>query len=222
MYGTILALFLAVALPEAQAGPPLSSQPVGGLPPLGTPEELLQHADVQKELKLSHQQLEAINQVTRTLAEKYQREFDKIRSLGSQERRQKQTDLVKTVSQELANALTPVLEAGQARRLGQIFLQRQGLQALTDPKIEKGLRLTEAQKTKLKSIRDDAAKQARALFRGSAQGTFQEVITKVEQIRSQSLEKSVALLTSGQKQVWHDLLGEPFAVKASAPLIRPP
>ena len=107
------------------------------LPPLGTPEELLQYADVQKELKLSSPQLEAINQVTGTLAEKYQREFDKIRSLGPQERRQKQADLVKTISQELAKALAHVLEAGQAGRLEQIYLQRQGLQAFMDPKVER-------------------------------------------------------------------------------------
>ena len=92
MCGAILTLFLAVALPESPAEPPPGSQPVGHLPLLGTPEELLQYADVQKELKLSSPQLEAINQVTRTLAEKHQRDLEKIGSLGPQERRQKQAD----------------------------------------------------------------------------------------------------------------------------------
>jgi hypothetical protein len=220
--GAILALFWAVAPPDSAAEPPPASQPVTGFPAPGTPEELLQHADVQKELKLNSQQLEAINQAMRTFGEKYQRDFDKIRNLGPQERRQKQAELVKTISQEIGNALTHVLEPRQAKRLEQIHLQRQGLQAFTDPKVEKALRLTGEQKMKLKTIRDDAAKEARALFGGRAQGNFQETLKQVEQIRGKALEKSVALLTAEQKQIWRDLTGEAFAVQAAPPLIRPP
>jgi hypothetical protein len=218
----ILAAFLAIASPGSAQERPPAAQPFGGFPASGTPEELLQHADVQKELKLSSQQMQKINQVVRAVREKYQQEFEKVRTLSPEERRRKQTDLVKTVSQEIMSALTNVLEPGQAKRLEQIHLQQQGLKAFADPKIEKALRFTDEQKTKLKTIRDDAAKEARALFRAGAQSNFQEALKKVEQVRGEAIAKSLALLTKEQKQLWQELIGAPFQVPAPAPLIRPP
>jgi cysteinyl-tRNA synthetase len=182
----------------------------------------LQHSDVQTELKLSSQQIQKINQIMRDVREKHKEDFDRLRQLGSEERRRQQADLTKIVSQETMKALRQVLDPGQARRVEQIHLQRQGLGAFADPKVETALGLTADQKNKLKVIGEDVAKEVRMLFRGRAQSNFQEALRKIDKVRSTAVEKGVALLSDEQKKVWQELLGEPFQVKSEQPLIRPP
>ena len=63
-----------------------------------------------------------------------------------------------------------------------------------DPKVEKAVRLMEEQKTKLKTIRDDAAKEARALLRGS-----------IRAISRRSSRRSSRSVGRPSKRAWHYL-----------------
>lgn len=218
---TILVTVLAaVQAGWAQVGPP-PSQPAGDIAPADSPEALLKHPEVQRELKLSNEQLQAIQHVTRAVHDKYQRGVDKLRSLGPEERRRKQAELAKAISQEITSALGRVLQADQTRRLEQIELQQQGLRAFPDPRVEKALRLTGDQKDKLKMITEGAAREARMLFRTGTSSSFEETLKKVESVRKKAVEKSIAVLTEEQRKAWYELIGEPFAVKSVPPLIRP-
>src|SRR5438128_2399502 len=154
----LVAVFVVVPVEPAQERRP-ASLPVAGLAASGTVETLLQQPDVQTELKLSTQQIEKIHQITRSVREKHIGDFARLRNLGMEERRRQEADLTKAISQEIMRALGDVLQPGQARRVEQIHLQRQGLRAFSDPKIEKALRLTEEQKDKLKIIAEDVAKE---------------------------------------------------------------
>ncbi len=104
----------------------------------------------------------------------------------------------------------------------QIHLQRQGVRALADPKVEKALRLTQEQKDKLKTVAADEAKEVRMLFSPRGQNSFQQALAKVPQVRRAAVQKGVALLTDGQKKTWQELIGEPFQLKSEPPLIRQP
>jgi hypothetical protein len=219
--GAILVTVLA-AVPAGPAQERRPPSPVGGSTASGTMEALLQLPNVQTELKLSGQQIEKINEITRTVREKHKGDFDRLRDLGGEERRQREADLTKAVSQETMKALQDVLEPGQARRVEQIHLQQQGLRAFGDPKVEKALRLTDDQKKRLKIIAEDTAKEARMLFSPRAQNTFQQALRKVEEVRRAAIEKAIALLTDEQKKVWRELIGEPFQIKSDQPLIRQP
>jgi hypothetical protein len=214
----VLATMPAGSSPAGQA----PSQPGRDFAAGGSPEELLQHPDVQKELKLSSQQDQKINQIRRAVHKKHQEEFERLPDLGPEERRRKQAVLAKTVSQEITRALSHVLGPEQATRLEQIHLQQQGLRAFSDPKVDKALRLTDDQKENIKLISEEAAKEARRLFRAGAESSFQETLKKVEKVRRKAIEKCIALLTDEQRKAWRELIGEPFELKSEPPLIRQP
>jgi hypothetical protein len=212
--GAILAAVLAVI--QAQERQP-SPQPVGG-----TVQALLQHPDVQMELKLSSEQIQKISQVAHAVREKHNEDFDRLRNLDAKERRRQEADLNNAISQELMQALGGVLLPGQAKRVQQIHLQRQGLRAFADPKVEKALRLTDEQKNKLRIITEDVAKEVKMLFSPRAQNSFQQALKKTEEVSRTAVEKGVALFTDEQKKAWHELIGEPFQVKSEQPLIHRP
>jgi hypothetical protein len=214
-----VAALVAVLLGSSRVGQ-ASSQPRGDFAPGGSAEDLLQHPDVQQELKLSSQRLQTISQIQRAVHEKHKEDFDRLRDLGPEERRRKQTVLAKSISQEVMTALSEVLGPEQLKRLEQIHVQRQGLRAFSDPKVDKALRLTDSQKQNIRKIEQGAAQEARLLFRVAAQEGFQETLKKIERVRRKAVEKCLALLTDEQKKAWHELIGEPFEVRSQRSLIR--
>jgi len=176
--------------------------------------ELLQNVSVQKELKLTDEQIKKSKEAANQVRQKYQEAFSKIRELTQEE----QNELRKKVSQETLQALKEVLKPGQVKRLKQIELQQRGLLAFQEPEVDKALKLTEEQKAQIKTLSEDLAREMRGLFQG---GDFQEAIKKVPVLRRQALEKGIAVLTAEQKKAWQELTGEPFEVKIEGPLIRP-
>jgi hypothetical protein len=213
----VVAILLSKSMLPGQA-PQDSDRFVAG----GLPDQLLQHPDVQEALKLTPQQVKRINEIRRAVHEKHQKELDKLRDLDPQERRRGQAVLDRAVSQEIMQAVGRVLQAEQSKRLEQIHRQQQGLRAFSDPTVDKALRLTDDQRENIKKIGEDAAREARMLFRTVAQSGFPETLKKLEKMRRKAIEQAVALLTDEQRKVWQGLLGEPFEVKSAPALIRQP
>jgi hypothetical protein len=216
--GAMLVAVLA-AVPVRPAQEPIPS-PQSSYSASGTVEALLQHPEVQTELKLGSQQIQRISKIAREVREKHKEDFDRLRNLGLQERRRQEADLTKAVSQEIMQALGDVLQPGQAKRVEQIHLQQQGLRAFADSKVEKALRLTDEQKNKLKISVEETAREVRLLFGPRSQNTFQQALKKAEAVRGTAVQKGVVLLTDEQKKAWQELIGEPFQVKSDKPLIR--
>jgi hypothetical protein len=217
-YETLLVMVIT-ALPTE----PVQLKSQAPPPPAQSPEVLLmQSPEVQKELHLDKEQVQKIDELVRVVREKHTHDWDELRSLAPAERRRKQSDLAKTISQEIRRRLAEVLTPKQAKRLEQIRRQRQGLAAFTDPKVEKALHLSDEQKSKLKRINADAAQEARMVFRAGAPSSFPEKLTKIEAIGRKAVEKAVALLTDEQKKTWRELIGKPFAGQAEPSRIRSP
>jgi Spy/CpxP family protein refolding chaperone len=213
---SVVALLLCVTDSSGQA----TQQPNG--PTGGFPDQLLQHREVQEELKLTGGQVQRINEMRHAVHEKHREELDKLRDLGPQERHREQAVLDGAISREMMQALSRILEPAQFGRLEQIHRQQQGLRVFSDPGVDKILRLTNKQKQNIKKLSDDAANEARMLFRTAAQNGFQETLKKIETVRQKAIERCVALLTDEQRKAWKDLIGEPFEVKSAPPLIRQP
>jgi Spy/CpxP family protein refolding chaperone len=194
-------------------------QPGGGVAGF---DGLLLEEGVQKDLKLSDEQILKTKEVIRDIRQKITKDFDKtLQTLSPEERRKKASELMKAVSQECLNRVSSLLKAEQVKRLKQIELQRRGLAAFSDPAVEKALKLTEDQKEKLKMLDETASKKMREALAG-ARSNFQEAIKKMYALRQQFMEQGVAILTAEQKQAWRELAGEPYEVKLDRPLIRPP
>ncbi len=218
-----LLAFVLASVPNAAAQDREPSPlPVGGPAAIASLEALLLNPDVHRELKLTSEQIQKLRQITRSVHEKHQENFLALRKLSGEERRRQETDLIRTIWQEIKKELESVLPPEQARRVVQIRLQRQGLQAFADPDVEKALQLTDEQKEKLRLITQDTAKRIRQLFSPRAQNTFEQAMKKAEQLRRTAVDQAVALLTPEQKKTWHGLVGEPFQPTSAPPLLRPP
>jgi len=207
---TALILSLAFWLASAANGQP----PFGGRggPFGGGRLMLLSNESVQKELKLSEEQIQKVKDTNEKIRDKHKDELAALRKLDAQERREKGQELFKTIGEETDKAMAEILKPEQAKRLKQISLQTMGSQAFNDEEVQKGLNLTDDQKDKIKTLNEDLGSEIGSIFK-NAQGNFQEAGKKAATLRKETLEKVLALLTDDQKKSWKEMTGEPFEVK---------
>jgi Spy/CpxP family protein refolding chaperone len=193
----------------------------------GGPGMLIQNSSVQKELKLSDDEIKKIKEAVDGINSKHQEERAALRNLQGDERREKGQELGRKVTEETNQALASILTPEQSKRLKEITLQQEGARAFNGEEVQKALKLTDDQKDKIKTINEDAAKDMRELFpqggrrgAGGAGGggavdaaTFKEMQTKMAAIRKETLDKVTSVLTDDQKKAWKDMTGAPFEVK---------
>ena len=203
--------FLAAPAFAQPPGPPPGGFPPGGfMPGGGGGAMLLLNPGVQKELKLTDDQIDKGRTAVTKIWEKYQPELQALADLSAEERREKGQALMKKLTEEVTKATSNVLKPEQVKRLDQITLQQRGAGALSDADIQKKLKLTDEQKTKLKKITDDAAKSRQDIF---AAGRGPETGKKMEAIRKETMEKATAILTDAQAKTWKEMTGTPFEVR---------
>ncbi|HLJ93408.1 MAG TPA: hypothetical protein VKU02_09490 [Gemmataceae bacterium] len=220
LLAVVLAVGLASVPSAAMQDREPSPLPTGSPAAIASLEALLLNPDVHRELKLTSEQIQKLHQITRSVHEKHQEDFRALRKLSGEERRRQETDLTRTVWQEIRKELENVLPPEQARRVVEIRLQGQGLQAFADPDVDRALRLTDEQKEKLELITQDTAKRIRQLFSPRAQNTFEQAMKKAEQLRRTAVAQAVALLTQEQQKTWRGLIGEPFQPTSAPSLLR--
>jgi Spy/CpxP family protein refolding chaperone len=199
----VAALMVSPALAQRQRGQ-------GGGFGQGGVARLIANTGVQEELKLTDEQKQKVTDVTTKIREKFRDDRAKLQDLNQDERREKSAELRKTESAETTKALAEVLKPEQMKRLHQIELQQEGVVAFADPEVAKKLKLSDEQKSKLKTIADDSRKEMTDLF---GQGQGQEARTKMAEIRKAANEKAVGVLNDDQKKEWKEMTGAPFEVK---------
>lgn len=190
--GTIIVLIASVAL----AQPPFR----GGMFGAGNPAMLLRQESVQKELKLSDDQIKKVEELGEAMREKFQ----EARDLEGEERAKKMREL----TTENEKALGKLLKPDQDKRLKQISYQQQGAQAFANPDVAKALGLTDAQKAEIQKINEDSREQMREIFQGGPPD--EEGRKKMQEIRKAASEKSMKVLAGEQKTKWKEMQGQPF------------
>jgi hypothetical protein len=160
---------------------------------------LLRQKSVQKELKISAEDVDKIMKFTKKEFEEAQKALD----LDKDKRRQKFEALRKANRKFLTDTLT----RRQRRRLDQITMQLTGLMQLTRPEIIKALELTDDQVKKFKELQKDARKKLAELIdaKGGADRN-----KKLANLREETRKNIMAELTDQQKQKVRALVGEPF------------
>jgi len=202
----ILALLAFVAVALAQ--PPFGGWPTGAS---GKMEWLLQNPDVRKELKLTPAQRTRIGELSRSLREKHWTEFERLKNEGANGQA-KMLALVAAISEESAKEMDRVLSPEQMKRLRQIAVQALGLEAFSDPGVERELGLNALQKDRLATIASDMHNKVRNVI-NSHQGDFEAGVNKVRVIRKQSVDKALTVLTDDQRKAWKQITGTPFDLK---------
>jgi len=223
----VLGLALLLAGPAlAQRGQGRGGGFGGGF---GGPGFLLMNSSVQKELKLSDDQIKKITDANQSIRDKHRDDFEAVRKLEGDEQREKREALGKTMREETDKAVGEILKPDQSKRLKEIQLQQEGARAFNEADVQKALNLTDDQKEKIKTINDDASKEMRDLFpprgrRGGGGGgappdpsAFQERMKKMADMRKETLDKVTSVLTDDQKKTWKEMTGTPFEMKFDFP-----
>jgi len=171
--------------------------------------------NVQKDLKLTDEQVRKVQETLRDIRERHQSEYSALRDASSDVRWTKMATLNETVSDEVKKALS--FSAEQSKRYDQISLQARGLQAFASASVDERLKLTSDQKSKIREIVEatrssfagavnkDASEQERTEARNKRAATQKVNMTKVQ-----------ALLTDDQKNAWKELTGEPIEIQYPA------
>jgi Spy/CpxP family protein refolding chaperone len=168
-----------------------------------SPLMLLGQESVQKELKLTDDQVKKVQELT----EKQRDAFRDFQNLDQDERRKKMQE----IGQANQKAIGGILKEGQLKRLKQITWQQQGAGAFRDAEVASALKLTDEQKQKMRDIQQSAFGEMRDL------GRDEEARKKRQEILKATNDKLLALLTPEQKDKLKEMTGEPFKGE-----IRPP
>jgi hypothetical protein len=160
---------------------------------------LLRQQSVQKELKLSDDEIEKIHNYCAKQWEKAQ----EVSKLSEKEQEKKFTEMTKENEHFVATTLTKE----QAKRLHQITLQVAGLLCLSRNDIASKLKLTEAQKKELPKIHIEARQEVEDLIHATSKQQKREKLSEIRKINNKRL---MELLTDEQEVAWKEMIGEPF------------
>jgi hypothetical protein len=203
-------LFLALGV-VALVSTPVFAQGRGGFGrgggSIGT---LAQNKSVQEELKLDKDAVTKVDEALKKVNEDLKDDVAKIRDRNaSQEDR---AAARKKVGEAQEKALKSALSEKQFARLVQIQLQQRGLAIFEDEKVQKTLKLSDEQKTKIKEINDALTKERSELF-PQGQRPAADAVTKFQGLRKDAMSNAIKALDDGQKKALKELTGEPFEVK---------
>ena len=196
---TLVAAVLVMACGAASAQERQRQRPGGGPGFGGGTLSLLGQESVQKELKLSDEQIKKVKE----LAEKQGGGRPDFQGLSREEITKKMAERRKAQDEAVAK----ILDAKQLKRTKQLTLQRQGTRALSDPEVAAALKLSDDQKEKLKDIQTKAREAAGGSPRGDRS---EEAQKKRAEARKATEEKIMGVLTADQKTKLKELQGEPF------------
>jgi Spy/CpxP family protein refolding chaperone len=203
-------MVLAAAAAALIAMPTAAQGPRGG--GFGGPGMLLLNPGVQKEIKLTEEQIKKFEAFNKGNEPKRQ----EAREAGMGGDQEKANEIRKELAAATEKFIKDTLTADQTKRLKQIQRQSRGPDAFADEETAKELKLTDEQKDGIKKVVDDLGAQSKEAFTGidfQDQEARQAAFKKIQGFRKEASDKITKMLTADQKKVWRELTGEPFEVQ---------
>jgi Spy/CpxP family protein refolding chaperone len=199
---TVLAfLVVGLVVASSQAQPQRGGRGGGGgQGMMANPVMLLSQPSVQKELNISAEQKQQLQEAAAKLRQAPPPDFS---NLSPSDRAEKMQEMAREGERTAAK----ILHRDQMKRLKEISLQVRGAGAFNDPEIAKALDLTDEQKEKIKTTLSESRGQRPQV----APGTDPQATRKhFEEMRKANLDKVMNVLTADQKTKWKEMTGEPF------------
>ncbi|HEY3967709.1 MAG TPA: hypothetical protein VGM05_24320 [Planctomycetaceae bacterium] len=160
---------------------------------------LLRQQTIQKELKLTPDEIEKIHDHGEMQWEKAQ----SAHVLGAAERNRKFAEMTRENEKFVKETLTKE----QHKRLHQITLQMAGLLCVTRPEIASKLNLTADQKKQAHELQKEARRDAEEVIHSTKKAERHE---KLRELHKTSLKSINELLTDEQEAIWSEMIGPPF------------
>ncbi|MGB2824730.1 MAG: Spy/CpxP family protein refolding chaperone [Phycisphaerae bacterium] len=208
----VLAAAFVVAQGQDQPAQRTRRGPGGGIS-RGSLLGLLRLEQVQKELKLSDEQLAKVKKVSEEISAEMKKQYAALREIEDrQKRREKMTELADQYDQKAREQLRDVLAREQMTRLYQVRLQvRDALDSLGSGYVAGKLKLTDEQKKKLVQISKDVQAKRTELFRDlrdASQEQRTEAYQKYRKLRSDADKEALEALTAEQKKAFEEMKGK--------------
>ena len=171
-----------------------------------SPAQLVMNKGVQEELKLTDEQKEKAAKINEDLRGKMREAFQN--AAGDFE---KVREEMQKLNAAAAKPINEMLKPEQAKRLKQIELQVAGFNALSREDVQKELKLTDKQKTEIKTASEKMRNDIMELFQGGFDPEkAQENQKKIQAMNKENVEKVVKTFNDEQKKTWTEMLGKPF------------
>ena len=131
----------------------------------------------------------------------------------AQQRREEMAKRMQEMEKNVAEGLAKILKPEQIARMGELRLQREGVNAFARTEIADKLGLTDEQKDKLRKIQADS----RAAVTGGGGNFFdmseeerQQAVAKMQEQRKKTEEAMIGVLTDEQKTKLTEMKGKEF------------
>jgi hypothetical protein len=181
-----------------------------------TGDSLLNNKSVQKELKLSEKETEALGKIQRESFSKMKDAFKDAE--GDQD---KIREAMQKVQKDTAKALAKFKEGltkEQKTRFAQleyhVAAQTNDVNFLLREDIQKGLKFTDKQKKLVKSTDEELKKDVKELFDDAKEsGDFSGIREKLPKIRKEAYTKVSKSFDDDQKKAWKEKAGKAFEYK---------
>jgi Spy/CpxP family protein refolding chaperone len=216
------ALFVAGVVLVVEAQQP--RQPGGGFGGgQNVTAQVISNKDLQDELKVTDAQKDKFKVVADKQTEARKKFGEAFKGGKGGFDKEKFADLQKEnekVTAEVTKVVDETLTPDQKKRLKQLERQLQGVRAFASEDVAAELKLSDAQKTKIKGITDDYSKDVGELFGGRGKGGFgkggfdkdkqAENQKKREKLSKTAMADIEEVLNADQQKAWKEMVGAPF------------
>lgn len=232
----LLAATLAVAfVATADAQGQRRGGGAGGQPPGGRGQggmfgggfgltALMVNKSVLDELKVTDEQKEKLATWAREAGAKQREKMQElIGGGGDRPDPAKMQEAMAKISAEQLEEVSKVLKEEQTKRLKQVQLQIQGVNAFRTKEVQEGLKFSDEQKETVKEILAAMQMEQRELFQGGGGGgrpdpeALAEMNKKRTEMGKKYMEKVKAQLKDEQKKAYEEMTGKAFEYKPEAP-----
>jgi hypothetical protein len=183
------------------------------IPPVVQDLMLMSVEPVQKELGLSPDQAKAINTIATQMRSEAMEIISGLQDLTPQEREEELPAVMEMVTEkavDLQKQVDEILDDKQLARMGELSLQRRGVEALGDPKVIETLKLTDDQKKQLASIQDEAGAKQEEIIKEGLGGDRNALREKIQALQKETGDKALAVLTTEQSEAFDKMKGAKF------------
>jgi hypothetical protein len=195
-----------------------------GLGPMGK-ISLLNNEKLQQELDLSDDQktkvAEAVGEASNAISTGMRKSFSSSpRNISPQERADIREKLIKNNQDKFLKKLEKILLPKQFDRLKQIYLQRQGPMALSDPEVIKALNVSKEQQDKMQVLYDDLQIKLREATVVQGDGLVKFGGHNLDKMTKELDDNLLNILTSDQRDQLEKMKGAKVDIGSSSFSIR--
>jgi Spy/CpxP family protein refolding chaperone len=195
-----------------------------GGPGMGGASGLLRFEQVQKELKMTEDQVAKVGEIQREMFAGFGQGGGGGGQNLSDEERQKRREEFQKKAEENNKKILALLDDSQSARLKQIQLWTGGVAALAGDQesakeAAKALKLTDDQKEALKTITEESGKKSMEIgagFRGADEEQRTKLMAQMNEIRKETEAECAAVLTDEQKAQFEKMKGPKFEFDMTA------